>query len=68
MTDQIYYKIQYPLKKAIGTIKKVDIEDPIPDDYSEEDIQEIKSFLDKWEQDGRKEIKSFIKRLKEYNE
>ncbi len=67
LTDQVYYKIQYPLKKAISTIKKVDIEDPVPDECAEDEVEEIRNFLDRWEQEGKEELKSFIKELKQSN-
>ncbi len=65
LTDQIYYKIQYPLKKAIEIIKKVD-EDSVSE-YTAEDIETLKAFLETWEQDGKKSLQKLIKELKEYN-
>ncbi len=66
MTDQIYYKIQYPLKKAINVIKEVDTENPFKDseDYNN-DLEQVKTFLDMWENEGKAKIKSLIKHLRE---
>ena len=67
MTDQIYYKIQYPLKKAINIIKKVDAGDPLPDNYTSEDIKEIGLFLENWEDGGKDKLKDLIKGLRQNN-
>jgi len=66
MTDQIYYKIQYPLKKAINVIKEIDTETPLKEseDYNS-DREQIKTFLDMWENEGKAKIKSLIKKLRE---
>ncbi len=67
MTDQIYYKIQYPLKKAINNIKKVEEEHP----FGREEIdikkgrEEIKEFLDMWEREGEIKIQGLVKKLRE---
>ena len=68
MTDQIYYKIQYPLKKAINLIKEVNPEEPFPDRNSDEitkdELNEIDSFLEMWEEEGKEKIQGIIKRLR----
>lgn len=68
MTDQIYYKVQYPLKKAINLIKKIDPEDPFAgkrnEDYSEADLLEIEKFLDLWENEGKDNLQKVIKNLR----
>ena len=64
MTDQIYYKIQYPLKKAINIIKKVESDDPIPEEYSQQDLETIKDFIDSWENGGRKSLKDLVEKLR----
>lgn len=65
MTDQIYYKIQYPLKKAITKIKNIDTEDPfVGEDYSRIEKDKIKDFLEKWENEGKDNLKALIQRLR----
>lgn len=64
MTDQIYYKIQYPFKKAINDLKKVDIESTNPDNFSENDREEIDRFIEIWEESGEESIRSLLDRLK----
>ncbi|ACL69986.1 hypothetical protein [Halothermothrix orenii] len=69
MTDQIYYKVQYPIKKAINIIKEVDPEVPFGDKDIEEltsaEIETIEDFIENWENSGRKELKNLIKRLRQ---
>lgn len=68
MTDQIYYKIQYPLKKAITMIKGIDPEDPfIGEDESnvlKKGYEEIDNFLKTWEKEGKENLQDVIKRLR----
>ncbi|MFP4660726.1 MAG: hypothetical protein ACLFPF_00905 [Halanaerobiales bacterium] len=68
MTDQIYYKVQYPLKKAINMIKAIDPEDPLlgEDDmkYIEKSINDIDNFLSLWEEEGKDNLQEVIKRLR----
>ncbi len=68
MTDQIYYKVQYPLKKAINMIKAIDSEDPLlgesDQEFIEKGLQEIDNFLELWEQDGKENLQDVIKRLR----
>ncbi len=68
MTDQIYYKVQYPLKKAINLIKRVDPEDPFAgksvDEVDKRELEEIDAFFDMWEKEGKKNLQEVIKRLR----
>lgn len=68
MTDQIYYKVQYPLKKAINMIKEVDPEDPFVGkkgkELLEKGFEEIDSFLSTWEDEGKENLQDVIKRLR----
>lgn len=68
MTDQIYYKIQYPLKKAINLIKRVDPTDPFAgngkDEIREKDLEELNQFLKMWQEEGKKKLETVIKNLK----
>ncbi|MCK4261171.1 MAG: hypothetical protein KAX49_19510 [Halanaerobiales bacterium] len=68
MTDQIYHQVQYPLKKAINLLKKVDLDgDSLPPiQLSESDIQEIREFLTVWEQD-RARIREFVGELRQFS-
>lgn len=66
MTDQIYYKIQYPIKKAIGILKKVDEDKP----FAEEEDNfyarlKLENFLERWEEGGEEKLKDLIKTLRE---
>lgn len=67
MTDQIYYKIQYPIKKAINILKDIDEPEKLPEDqeFSRQDMERMKLFLVRWEEEGRDNLKSFVKRLRE---
>lgn len=68
MTDQIYYKVQYPLKKAINMIKAIDLEDPLlgegDQEFIEKGLEEIKNFLQLWEEEGKENLQDVIKRLR----
>jgi hypothetical protein len=64
MTDQIYYKIQYPLKKAIEIIKDVDENNPIPGECTEEDLEKIRGFINKWENSEKEKLKNMLKSLR----
>ncbi|MGM0437218.1 MAG: hypothetical protein ACQEQD_02990 [Bacillota bacterium] len=64
MTDEIYYKVQYPIKKAINILK--DVEPDKVDDYnfSDNEKAKIKSFLNKWENEAKFELEDLIKKLR----
>ncbi len=68
MTDQIYYKVQYPLKKAINMIKAIDLEDPLlgegDQEFIEKGLEEIDNFLQLWEEEGKENLQDVIKRLR----
>ena len=68
MTDQISYKIQYPLKKAINLIKRVDPADPFAgdgkDEIREKDLAELNQFLKMWQEEGKEKLETVIKDLK----
>lgn len=68
MTDQIYYKVQYPLKKAINMIKAIDREDPLlgenDQEFMEKGLQEIDNFLQVWKEEGKANLQDVIKRLR----
>ena len=67
MTDQVYYKIQYPLKKAIGIIKSIDRDNTLPDNYTIHDLEKINEFIEAWEDEGRVNLREFIDNLKGKN-
>lgn len=64
MIDEIYYKVQYPIKKAINILK--DVEPDKVDDYnfSDNEKAKIKSFLNKWENEAKFELEDLIKKLR----
>jgi hypothetical protein len=65
MTDRIYYKVQYPFKKAINVIK--DIEPDSEGDYhlSTEEREKISDFIDKWETGAKSDLKALIRKLRQ---
>ncbi|NLJ84721.1 MAG: DUF1643 domain-containing protein [Halanaerobiaceae bacterium] len=69
MTDQIYYKIQYPLKKAINMIQNIDTEDPFVGEENLEVIQkgleEIENFINLWENKGKENLQEIIRQLRQ---
>ncbi len=65
MTDQIYYKIQYPLKKAINLMKKIDREDNTDISVSESEKEKIKEFVSKWNNGGKKQLHQLINNLRD---
>ena len=66
MTDQIYYKIQYPLKKAITLMKRVNGEDlePTREEYNRQDMERVRLFLARWKDEGKDDLHEFVKRLR----
>ncbi|RCW45369.1 MULTISPECIES: hypothetical protein [unclassified Halanaerobium] len=65
MTDQIYYKIQYPLKKAITLMKKIDREDNVDISVSESEKEKIKDFVFRWNNGGKKQLHQLINNLRD---
>lgn len=69
MTDQIYYKIQYPLKKAINMIQNIDTDDPFVGEENIENIkkglEKIDNFINLWENEGRENLQEIIRRLRQ---
>lgn len=66
MTDQIYHQVQYPLKKSISLLKKVDLESedlPTPK-LTQDEIGELEDFLKGWEND-RARIVEFVTQLRQ---
>ena len=66
MTDQIYHQVQYPLKKSISLLKKVDLDsDDVPTpQLTQEEIGELEDFLSGWEND-RARIVEFVSQLRQ---
>lgn len=66
MTDQIYHQVQYPLKKAISLLKKVDFDgNNVPTaNLSPEELEEITEFLKHWEAE-RAQITGFVSQLRQ---
>ncbi len=66
MTDQIYHQVQYPLKKSISLLKKVDLdgEDIPTPQISAEEMEELQEFLNSWEGD-RAKIVEFVTQLRQ---
>lgn len=65
VTDQIYYKIQYPLKKAISSLKKLDEEGVSPEELNQEEKKKIEEFIASWEDGGEKSLRELVGRLRQ---
>ena len=66
MVDQLYYKVQYPLKKAIDLMKDVDNEDlsSLSKNLNNYDKEKIINFIENWDEDGKEKITSLVKELR----
>ncbi len=66
MVDQIYYKVQYPLKKAIDLMKGLDNHDPdtLVKDLNEYDRERVANFIENWNNGGREKLTSLISDLR----
>jgi hypothetical protein len=66
MVDQIYYKVQYPLKKAIDLMKNQDERDikDISADLSENEKEKIADFIDYWKTDGKSKLYDLVNDLR----
>jgi len=64
MTDEIYYKVQYPIKKSIKVLKNIEPEEVDEYDFSDSEKEKIKSFLNKWENGAKLELENLIKDLR----
>ena len=66
MTDQVYHQVQYPLKKSINLLKKVNLdgEDVGPINITQEEKEEIENFLKSWENE-RARIVDFVTDLRQ---
>jgi len=66
MVDQIYYKVQYPLKKAIDLMKDLDNYDldSLGQNLDKKDKQKINNFIEKWKNGGKEKLTSLISDLR----
>ncbi len=66
MVDQIYYKVQYPLKKAIDLMKDLDTHESafLGENLNSYDKEKIVNFIENWNNGGKEKIKSLISDLK----
>jgi len=68
VTDQVYYQIQYPMKKAINIMKELDMEaevaPQVKTDLNEGEIAELKNFVNEWEDKGKVSLKGLIEKLR----
>ncbi|SDL40627.1 hypothetical protein [Halarsenatibacter silvermanii] len=69
MADKIYYRVQYPLKKGIQKLKKLDKDEEKLDEMiaglSEYEKSRLRNFLQDWEEGGRNDLVQFIEELEE---
>lgn len=66
MVDQIYYKIQYPLKKSVDLMKKLDQSnlESFKGCLNEKDKEKIEEFVTDWHNGGKKKLISLIENFK----
>lgn len=66
MIDQVYYKIQYPLKKAIDLMKDLDKKDlnELSANLNNEDKELIINFIAEWNDEGKQKISNLINELR----
>lgn len=66
MVDQIYYKVQYPLKKAIDLMKDLDNHDldSLVKDLNEYDREKVANFIESWNNGGKEKLTSLISDLR----
>ncbi len=68
MSDKIYYRVQYPLKKAIQTLKELDREEDklkdALDELGEYEKSRLNDLLENWEEEGRENLANFIEELR----
>ncbi len=68
MSDKIYYRVQYPLKKGIQFLKKLDLDEKEleerVEELSEYEKSRVRNFLSAWEDDGRENLLKFIQDLR----
>lgn len=71
MADKIYYKIQYPMKKAIEKLRKIETDEKKlkkqVDELTETEKGIIKDFIIEWENKNKEKLENFIQELKENN-
>ena len=70
MVDQIYYKVQYPLKKAIDLMKKQDENniESISENLSEYEKERIAEFINSWKSDGKNRLYGLVNDLRAKSE
>lgn len=68
MVDQIYYKVQYPLKKAVDLMREVDSQDlnSLKENLSDRDIRKIDNFVEEWDSSSKQKLLSLISDLKKH--
>ena len=66
MVDQIYYKVQYPLKQAIDLMKELDNHDlnSLKEDLNNHEKEKIVRFIASWKNGGRDKLITLISNLR----
>lgn len=66
MVDQVYYKVQYPLKKSINQNRKLTEQDleAAAANLTAEDKRKIEKFIEHWNNHGKDKLNLLIKDLK----
>ncbi|MGM0410372.1 MAG: hypothetical protein ACQEQF_06365 [Bacillota bacterium] len=64
MTDKIYYKVQYPIKKAINVLKEIEPENYENYNFTDEEERKIKNFLENWDESSKLKLEKLIKDLR----
>lgn len=69
MADKIYYKVQYPMKKAIEKLRKLETDEQKLkkelEKLTETEKGMIKDFIIDWENKNKEKLEEFIQKLKE---
>lgn len=67
MVDQVYYKVQYPLKKAIDLMKNIDEKNInlLKNGLNQYEKEKIIKFINSWDNSGKNKLELLINDLKE---
>lgn len=68
MGDQIYYKVQYPLKKAVDLMREIDDYDLnfLRERLDNKDLQKIDDFVKRWDDSSKEKLRSLITELRSH--
>lgn len=68
MTDKVYYKIQYPMKKAVESLNRVFLDEERYEEelskMNERDRERLQQFIEEWENGNRARLENLIMNLR----